>query len=376
MRFPGTLTFIICYGILSNASAQYKVHIIVDQVPSYSISSDSIFIAGSFNGWNPHDIRAAFSPKTKNGITLELTGGTTEFKFTRGSWKAGEANKNGKPTSNRKINVTNDTTIHVEIENWADHFNQEEKKSTANKHVHVLSNEFYMPQLDRKRRIWIYLPESYQNSKKTYAVLYMHDGQNVFDEATSFSGEWGVDEALDTLGKETRESIVVAIDNGGDKRINEYCPYDMEKFGKGEGDQYVDFIVQTLKPHIDAHFRTKKDREHTYIAGSSMGGLISLYAILKYPNVFGGAGIFSPAIWVGPKIKEDAAKKGSKVKGKIFFYAGKEEGETMVPDMLEVFEVLHKNSTAKMETVIRTDGKHSEENWRKEFPQFYNWLMK
>jgi predicted alpha/beta superfamily hydrolase len=117
----------------------------------------------------------------------------------------------------------------------------------------------------------------------------MHDGQNVFDEATSAYGEWGVDEALDTLGTRYKEIMVVAIDNSGDKRINEYSPYDMEKYGKGEGDQYVDFLVQTLKPYIDKHYRTKKDEKNTFIAGSSMGGLISFYAILKYPKVFGGA---------------------------------------------------------------------------------------
>ena len=91
--------------------------------------------------------------------------------------------------------------------------------------------------------------------------------------------------------------IVVAIDHGGTKRINEYCPYDMEGFGKGEGDQYLQFLVKTLKPYIDKNYRTKKDKENTYIAGSSMGGLISMYAVLKYPYVFGGAGVFSPAFW-------------------------------------------------------------------------------
>src|SRR5206468_3445667 len=158
--------------------------------------------------------------------------GVTEFKFTRGSWKKGEADKNGKPAQNRKIIVSNDTTIHVEIENWADHFQQEERKSTASIHVHVLDSNFFMPQLNRHRRIWIYLPESYKQSKKRYPVIYMQDGQNIFDDATSFSGEWGVDDALDTLHKETKECIVVGIDNGGDKRMNEYCPYDMEKYGK------------------------------------------------------------------------------------------------------------------------------------------------
>lgn len=376
MRFFHLILFLLCFVVTQHVTAQYKVHIVPVKIPSYTSAKDSIYVAGSFNGWKPDDRRTVFPARSESGITVDLPAGASEFKLTRGSWKSGEADKNGKPTSNRKIYVTNDTTIHVEIENWADHFKEEEKKSTATKHVHVLSNEFYIPQLNRKRRIWIYLPESYQHSKKTYPVLYMQDGQNVFDDATSFSGEWGVDDAMDTLGKETRECIVVAIDNGGDKRINEYCPYDMEKFGKGEGDQYVDFLVHTLKPHVDSHFRTKKDREHTYIGGSSMGGLISMYAILKYPDVYGGAGIFSPAFWVGPQIKEYAAKRGSKVKGKIFFYAGKEEGERMVPDMLEVFETLHQHSSAKMETVIRTDGKHSEANWRKEFPVFYRWLVR
>src|SRR6478672_6748082 len=180
MRFVHLILILACCAVTQIVAAQYKVHIIVDKLPSYTTEKDSVYVAGSFNGWNPHDKRAAFSSLTKDGISLELAGGTTEFKFTRGSWKAGEADINGKPTSNRKINVTNDTTIHVEIENWADHFKEEEKKSTATKHVHVLSNEFYIPQLDRKRRIWIYLPESYQHSKKTYPVLYMQDGQNVF----------------------------------------------------------------------------------------------------------------------------------------------------------------------------------------------------
>ncbi len=121
----------------------------------------------------------------------------------------------------------------------------------------------------------------------------MHDGQNVFDDSTSFAGEWGVDETLDSISSHGKEIIVVAVDHGGQKRINEYCPYDMEKFGKGEGNQYVDFLVKDLKPFIDKNYRTEKDKQNTFIAGSSMGGLISMYAVLKYPGVFGGAGVFS-----------------------------------------------------------------------------------
>ncbi len=201
----------------------------------------------------------------------------------------------------------------------------------------------------------------------------MHDGQNVFDDATSFSGEWGVDEFLDTT--RSRPCIVVAVDHGGDKRINEYSPYDMEKFGKGEGDAYVDFLVNTLKPYIDKHYRTLKDRENTFVAGSSMGGLISMYAILKYPKTFGGAGVFSPSFWIAPKIYDAIKEKGEKIKGKIYFYAGKQESENMVTDMLKAFEKMSDVSKAGMTTVIRDDGKHNEATWRKEFPLFYSWLI-
>ena len=99
-----------------------------------------------------------------------------------------------------------------------------------------------------------------------------------------------------------------------------------------------------------------------------------MYAILKYPKVFGGAGVFSPAFWVGPKIFDDIKAKGKNVKGSIYFYAGKLEGETMVPDMLKAFEGMTKVSKARMSSVIRDEGKHNEPTWRKEFPLFYKWI--
>jgi len=247
-------------------------------------------------------------------------------------------------------------------------------KSSASGNVIIIDTAFAIPQLQRSRKIWVYLPAGYSTSKKKYPVLYMHDGQNVFDNATSYAGEWGVDEFLDSV--KLKESIVVAIDNGLNKRMNEYNPYDSERFGKGEGGLYVDFLVKTLKPYIEKKYRTKKCRKSRFIAGSSMGGLISLYAVLKYPRVFGGAGIFSPAFWVAPKIYDDIQSKGRKVNGKLYFYAGKQEGETMVPYMLKAFEALTSVSRSKISTVIRDEGKHNEATWRKEFPLFYEWLLK
>jgi len=102
--------------------------------------------------------------------------------------------------------------------------------------------------------------------------------------------------------------------------------------------------------------------------------LISLYAVLKYPKIFGAAGVFSPAFWVAPKIFDDIKLKGKKVYSKIYFYAGKQEGETMVPDMLKAYEAMSKISKSKMQAVIRDGGQHNEPTWRQEFPLFYEWI--
>ena len=315
-----------------------------------------------------------------------MNGGSYEYKITRGGWDKVECTKDGRDVGNRTLKVETEPTIEVAVEGSKDLFptSSQPKKTTPNKNVRIIDTAFFIPQLKRSRRVWIYLPPSYNSSTKKYPVMYMHDGQNVFDDLTSFSGEWGVDEAMDTLGLKTKECIVVGIDNGGNKRLNEYCPYDFDLkgiaannvSGKGEGALYVDFLAKTLKPFIDKKYRTLKDSKNTFTAGSSMGGFISMYAVLKYPKVCGGAGVFSPAFWVGPKIFDDIKAKGKKVNAKIYFYAGDEEGETMVPMTLQAFNEMHKVSKSKMCEVIRAGGKHNEQRWRIEFPLFYDWIMK
>ncbi len=352
--------------------AQYKVTIVINKFPTYHTSSEPIYLVGNFNSWNPADPKLRIN---KHGITIELAKGMYEYKFTRGNWESVESGEGGSTTQNHSLYVTSDTTVQVEIDHWADHFPKKSRETTASKNVHILDTAFYIPQLGRHRRVWIYLPSSYATSRKKYPVLYMQDGQNLFDNATAAYGEWGVDEALDTLSNDYGETIVVAIDHGGEKRINEYSPFDVPKYGKGEGDAYVDFLVQTLLPYINRSYRTKKSAKYTSIAGSSMGGLISFYAIMKYPNVFGTAGVFSPAFWIVPQLKDYANKQAPKVKGRIYFYAGGRESETMVPDMLQVFETLRHRSKAKMETVVRAEGRHSEQTWQQEFPLFYKWMM-
>ncbi|MFI5132486.1 MAG: alpha/beta hydrolase-fold protein [Chitinophagales bacterium] len=355
--------------------SQTTVRLEIKSLPEYHPSGSDIYAAGSFNGWNPQDKNYRFQ-KTDKGdyyIELKLTEGKHEYKITRGGWDNNECKKGGGFAANRVLNVPGEATVLLNIEEWADRFPSKPRVSTAGKNVHIIDTAFVIPQLQRLRRVWIYLPDGYAGSKERYAVLYMHDGQNVFDDATSFAGEWGVDECIDSM---KQKCIVVAIDNGGNKRINEYCPYDMERFGKGEGGQYVEFLATTLKSYIDKNYRTLKKKENTFIAGSSMGGIISMYAVLKYPDVFGGAGVFSPAFWVGPKIFDDIKSKGGKVNSKIYFYAGKQEGEAMVPGTQKAYDLMSSVSKSKMTTVIREDGKHNEARWRVEFPTFYMWLLK
>jgi predicted alpha/beta superfamily hydrolase len=372
-------TIVLPFLLLSSvAMAQQTIHMEIKSLPEHHPSGSDIYIAGSFNGWNAQDSKYRLNKDAQGVYYIDLTlaEGSYEYKFTRGGWDKGECKKNGGMSGNRILKVPADASVTINIEEWADRFPAKPKVSTASKNVKVIDTAFLIPQLKRTRRVWVYLPEGYSKASTTrYPVLYMHDGQNVFDDATSYSGEWALDEFLDSTT--SKKCIVVAIDNGGAKRLNEYNPYDNERFGKGEGNQYVDFLVKTLKPFIDKKYRTLKDKNSTWIAGSSMGGLISMYAVLKYPDVFGGVGVFSPAFWIsGAGIYDDIRKMGKNVNARIYFYGGQMEGESMVPDMIKAHDEMKKVSASKMTTVVKGDGKHNERAWREEFPWFYRWLVK
>lgn len=365
---------IICTFLVQ---AQQKV---VFELVHYPVkdSSDKIFIAGNFNSWVPNDKSSEFVHSTgKKKITLSLEKGNYEYKFTRGDWSKGESDEKGNPVNNRLIKINGDTIIPVSIEGWSDHFNTTSVSKniyTASKNVHILDSAFYIPQLERFRRIWIYLPENYKISKKSYPVLYMQDGQNLFDNSTSYSGEWGVDEFLDSMFTENRKQIiVVGIDNGQEKRMREYNPWEFQNFGKGEGDLYADFLVKTLKPFVDKNYRTRRNKKNTSLAGSSMGGLISLYTVLKYPKVYGSAGIFSPAFWTASGIDSTVLNKAKNLRSKLFFYAGGKEGDSMIPDMQRIEAEIKKLSKSPIKEVIDMDAKHHEAAWRKAFPVFYEW---
>jgi len=342
------------------------------------VSNVHMFLAGNFNNWNPADSAWELHPDSSGYLHLlkRMPKGIYSFKVTRGSWQTVECATDGKPVENRTLNVLKDTTITMYIKGWQDSFAKLTPLHTATAQVHIINEVFDMPQLGRQRRIWVYLPAGYPTSRKRYPVIYMHDGQNLFDTYTSGYGEWWIDEFMDKL-PDSKKCIIVGIDHGGDYRITEYDPYD-SKYGKGKGSDYVDFIAKTLKPYIDSHYHTKTDAKHTTIAGSSMGGLISIYAILKYPGVFGNAGIFSPAFWIAPEIYQFAKQQPVSGKSRFYFVCGDAESDSMVNDMNKMADIIHlKGLNIKNTPVVIIKGaSHNEKQWNGDFAGFYDWLIR
>jgi len=248
------------------------------------------------------------------------------------------------------------------------------QKSTASKQVSTFAIE--SPQLHSTKKIWIYLPKNYDASKKKYPVIYMHDAQNLFDATTSYVGEWNVDEKLDSLNAQV---IVVGIEHGNDKRIDELTPYKNAKYGGGNADNYLEFIVKTLKPEIDSKYRTKTNVRNTAIMGSSLGGLVSYYGILKYPKVFGKAGIFSPSFWFNRNEIVELTEKTPKLKTKIYFLCGDNEGDAdVIADLNKIEDLVSEKRCSCLHLTKKTivkGGQHNEKLWRDGFVNAYLWLF-
>jgi predicted alpha/beta superfamily hydrolase len=238
------------------------------------------------------------------------------------------------------------------------------------------------------RTLRILLPDDYETSHKSYPVLYMHDGQNLFEDHTSYSGHaWQVLEALEQTS--TKDLIVVGIDNS-DLRLFEYAPWPCDAEAKaftkiqvgGLGDVYANWVVHTLKPWIDQTYPTKKEKEHTFIAGSSMGAYISVYLATAYPNVFQTVGVFSLSSWFNERqflAHLDQAKID--INQRYFITVGRFEESKEPSDMNDLYIM---NSRRFKDKLIQkgvhdifyqeTDDAHHELAWRKIFPTFITFI--
>ena len=240
-------------------------------------------------------------------------------------------------------------------------------------HIHSI----HMPQLDRERIIRVLLPRDYGNTKRSYPVLYMQDGQNLFDPKTAFGGrDWQIPA---TLFKQPlrRQTIVVGIDNGHEYRLNEYAPYPNKGNGNGgEADLYCQFIINTLKPFIDKTYHTLPDRDNTGIAGSSMGGLCAYYAGLAYSNIFGKVGVLSPSIWFNPSVVE-LAENAPSLKSAFFVCGSKTESRSMEKTLEGMYHAFKTGgfSDTQFQVIVRDRGKHNEFFWTIEFKKMFEYLF-
>ena len=235
---------------------------------------------------------------------------------------------------------------------------------------------------DKTRRAYIYLPDSYKKEPdKRYPVMYMFDGHNVFfDSDATYGKSWGMNKYLQSSRK---QMIVVGVEcnHQGNGRLVEYSPmsYENSSMGKikGKGKVYMHWLINTLKPYIDKNYRTLPDRNNTIICGSSMGGLMALYAVTVYNHIFQRAACLSPSLWVSPgKVLEMVARSQIRRDTCIYMDYGSEEIFNHAANGEALISTSHLLLTKCVNLALRVvpGGDHSEASWERQIPIFMECL--
>jgi predicted alpha/beta superfamily hydrolase len=249
--------------------------------------------------------------------------------------------------------------------------------------VVTLFSQFISHVLTPNRDVLAYLPPSYdENKAATYPVLYMHDGQNLFDPSTAFGGtEWKVDETLDAgvMDGSIPEVIVIGIDNTAD-RIPEYTPNKDSQYGGGNGDAYLSFIINELMPEVKKALRIKEGPEFTGMMGSSLGGLISAYTGVHHADVFGRIGAMSPSTWWNNDfIIGDVAKTGATRPLKVYVDSGdagpSNDDVTLTATLAQTYAALGYKEGDTMHYVVGHNGQHNEYYWSLRLPGALQFLF-
>ena len=339
-----------------------------------------VYISGNFNNWHTQDTNFEME-KIGNGLYHykfapdfvypdELL-----YKFTKGDWSEVEIDKYGNRTENRVCKEHNGVRKeHVDKwrKNWLPF------KPNFLPKVHLISEEFEIPQLNKTRRVWALLPHDYEESTETYPVLYLQDAQNLFNEKAKY-GNWEIDKKLAVMSEyKIGKIIIIAVEHAEQDRIKEYN-VGKTVLGVNKRKKYIRFITDTLKHFVDKTFRTKTEREYTGIGGSSMGGLVSVFSGLMYPEVYGKLMIFSPSLWVIPKMDFTNIDFSEPSDTKIYLYAGGDESATMIDHVKKFKKNMIENefvsSKMKIKLSINMQGKHNEIYWSDEFPIAIEWLF-
>jgi len=349
------------------------------QLTALNVSeSDTVFIAGStssIGGWQPNKVALTKEKDNKWTTSIDFENEKSiEYKFTLGSWEREGANAEGFPLSNFVLSIEKDTTVELSIAHWTNGVTKAIKgqiTGTVKYHRNVKGDNV----LSRDLVVW--LPPNYIEEERSYPVVYMQDGQNIFDPATSSYGtDWAIDETCDSLIKAGKipAVIVVGIYNTND-RNEEYHP------GK-KGENYMRYVVETIKPLIDSNYRTKPDKENSIVGGSSSGATFAFMMAWEYPDVFSKTICLSPAFKINniDLVKTVNEYKGDKKPLQFYIDNGGIALETKLqPGIDKMLEALQQKGYKEGQDYlwIKDDkAQHNEAAWAKRFPTAIEWIMR
>lgn len=343
------------------------------------VDARPIYISGNFNNWQVQDSDFIMEQIGENEFQFQFPQGTTFpepllYKFTKGDWSEVEIGANSEITPNRSTNLKEGIQKEY-VPKWRRDWLP--FKPNFLPQVLLISDEFEIPQLNKTRKIWGLLPHDYDNTDERYPVMYLQDAQNLFNENSEY-GNWEIDKKLAVMSEyKIGKIIIIAIEHADEDRIKEYS-IGNTVLGKGEGKKYIQFVAETLKPFVDANFRTKSDRKNTGIGGSSLGALISIFSGLRYPQVFGKLMVLSPSLWVVPQLQIDVDIENVD-ETKIYLYAGGEESNNTMEHVRKfnsrIINSKFVKDKMKINLSINKIGTHNEKYWSDEFPKAIEWLF-
>jgi predicted alpha/beta superfamily hydrolase len=368
-------------------NVRVRIEVNMPEIGNSAEPMGEVFLSGNveqLGEWRPNGLK--LNRTDENVYFAELSipvGSRVLYKATRGSWQTVEKDSAGKDIANREfVAATSENgdplKISIVVQRWG---TPSPLKSSVTGTL-KLHKQIASQYLTRSRNVSVWLPPDYEESDQRYPVLYLQDGQNLFDESTAaFGVEWRADEsAMELIKKQDIPNlIIVGIWNTAD-RMDEYTLTKDEQLGQGgRGLDYVRFIVDELKPLIDRTYRTKPDRESTSIGGSSLGGLIAMHACLEEPEVFGNCLAFSPSLGWDQERLLQSLQSGTKWPANIRLWLsmGTREGRNSESQKQNVTRAqrLHQllsqettNIKAAMPFQEFSDASHDEKSWAEQFP--------
>jgi len=319
--------------LLALAAAHEEERVAVEFVvtaPAATPAGASLYVAGNLEElgeWRPDGVELEAGDDSRHRARVVVPrDAQLEFKVTRGTWAEVEKGEGGVEIPNRRHRAEADATLEIAVASWADAGVRSTVTGTLERHPGFGARSGL-----RARPIHVWLPDLYaQRPELRFSVLYMHDGQNLFDATRSFSGgEWHVDETCDRLMRAgaIRPLIVVGIENTRD-RMAEYTPTsDARRPIGGRAAEHARMVLDEVKPFVDGRYRTLSDRDHTFVGGSSLGGLVSLHLLHAHADVFGGAAALSPALtWDREWMRREWERAPPRLPVRLWIDIGTREG--------------------------------------------------